>query len=399
MKKIIVILVLVIACTRILSTTSPDDEPLLTVDNLVYKGIFKVPTGTHGASTFDSGGAALSYNPDHNSLYLSGNTALNMYLGEISIPAELPCYSSLSDCNTATVLQDIVDPSEGTECQVGYGGSCGTTHIIIGGSLRYSDGNLYFSGYPYYDGNPQDKAWFRRSPNLTTPSVTGPFNLYGTLGGALEAGFMALIPSEWQTRLGGPTIVGLCCITNIARTSFGPDAFTIDPTTIGPTDEGGYGLLYYPSTHPLDNASQTTLFGVDSTQINGAIFPGGTRSLLYFGQQGLGIQCYGDVPADCTDPVVSSRGGHAYPYEAYIWGIDALDLEKVKNGMMNSYDVRPYAVWGYSLPWDSGYKFLGVAINGNTIYAATTSSSGNVIIHVFQITYGTGLFSKWWNRI
>ena len=83
----------------------------------------------------------------------------------------------------------------------------------------------------------------------------------------------------------------------------------------------------------------------------GAVFPEGTRSVLYFGRHGTGPYCYGEGTV-CNDPTSSSKGDHAYPYVSQVWAYDVQDLIAVKNGQKNPWDVMPYATWAFKLPFE-----------------------------------------------
>ena len=102
-------------------------------------------------------------------------------------------------------------------------------------------------------------------------------------------------------------------------------------------------------TNPLDTSDPSGLFNL-ATTMAGVVFPEGTRSVLFFGRQGLGKYCYGEA-SDCGDPVQTSKGGHAYPYAYYVWAYDALDLAAVKSGQRQPWDVKPYAVWELDFPF------------------------------------------------
>ena len=81
--------------------------------------------------------------------------------------------------------------------------------------------------------------------------------------------------------------------------------------------------------------------------MGGLVFPAGTRSVLFFGKQGVGTFCYGPgtsnqalvgtiapgfVDPYCYDPVDDSKGTHAYPYIYQVWAYDANDLAAAKAG-------------------------------------------------------------------
>jgi hypothetical protein len=101
----------------------------------------------------------------------------------------------------------------------------------------------------------------------------------------------------------------------------------------------------------------------------------GTRTVLYFGRNGMGTLCYGNGTADqslvgtmgpdgahyCYDPTSSDKGQHAYPYRYQIWAYDMNDLAAVKNGTKQPWDVVPYGVWPFDFPThDEQMKIGGV---------------------------------------
>jgi hypothetical protein len=89
--------------------------------------------------------------------------------------------------------------------------------------------------------------------------------------------------------------------------------------------------------------------------------------VLFFGTQGIGRFCYGEGTSDralafkptpdgtiwCYDPADSSKGTHAYPYVPEVWAYDAAELAAVRAGRMRPWQVRPYAAWRLSLPFDA----------------------------------------------
>src|SRR5205085_1804721 len=128
---------------------------------------------------------------------------------------------------------------------------------------------------------------------------------------------------------GGPVFNGQCCLAVVGRTSLGPALFTIDPAKIGASETTpATALVYYPEANPLSAWESTGTYYNGTTELHGVVMPAGTRSVLFFGRQGLGTFCYGSGD-ECHDPTDSSKGTHAYPYAYYVWAYDALDLAAV----------------------------------------------------------------------
>jgi hypothetical protein len=110
--------------------------------------------------------------------------------------------------------------------------------------------------------------------------------------------------------------------------------------------------------------------------------------VLFFGKHGTGNYCYGTggTSGDCYDPDDNSKGIHSYPYRSQVWAYDANDLIAVKNGLKQSYEVMPYAVWQLDA---SVVDIQGVAYDPATqrlyvsqVYAENTRP----LIRVYQVT-------------
>jgi hypothetical protein len=100
-----------------------------------------------------------------------------------------------------------------------------------------------------------------------------------------------------------------------------------------------------------DSNASNDLFTRDD-KLGGIAFPPGTRSVLFVGTHGTGPPCYGagtseDPPPNgaCHNPLTGSQGEHSYPYRGQVWAYDANDLARVREGDLDPWKVRPYAVW------------------------------------------------------
>jgi len=359
--------------------------PLLQKQDLVYQGAFRVPQGTSDQTTFDYGGTALGFNPLNNSLFLTGHDWYQLS-AEISIPTVVNS-TNINNLSRATLLQSFKDPTEGKLAQINPSDA---NEAKIGGHLVYN-GRLIVTGYSYYDaGGTQSKSHFARPLSLsTTGQVQGPY-LVGSDPHYVD-GYMTLVPLEWQTLLGGPALTGMCCLSITGVQSNGPSVSVFNPDQIGKvTPVSATRLLGYPISNSLGNYSSQNLYFNGSTLIRGIVFPTGTRSILFFGKQGIGQWCYGEAAA-CGDPTNTDKGGHAYPYKYQVWAYDANDLQAVKNGTKQQYDVRPYAIWNFNLPFETDDQhYIGGAAydpQTNRIYLLQQSSDGpSPIIHVFKVT-------------
>lgn len=271
------------------ASSSPSSLPRVTRRTLVYVGGFRLPAPTSDRHTFAYGGTALAYDPARHGLFVVGHDWYQLD-AEVSIPKPVRG-TRLARLHTARLLQPFADPTGGTITQTGG------TDNKLGGQLVYR-GRLVGSAYVYYDAAGQQVVshWSRSSTRLSGGRVSGLYRV-GKVGAGFVSGFMARVPPEWRRLLGGPALTGNCCIPIISRTSFGPAVFAVDPARL----RGRAGkavaaspLLYYPQQHPTLgawdaswNPRRGVLFG-GGTSIRGGVFPDATRSVLFFGTQGVG---------------------------------------------------------------------------------------------------------------
>jgi len=374
--------------------------PRLHDSNLHYLGAFLLPPQVNDTDTFSYGGTALAYNPQRQSLFVVGHDWYQL-TAEVSAPAPVKS-TRLSGLPTARFLQPFTDATDGAIDQAG------SSTNKIGGELVYK-GRLYGTVYVYYDATDSQVVshWVRSSTSLTAGTVKGLYQV-GSQGAGFVSGFMALVPKPWRHLLGGPVLTGNCCIPIISRTSFGPDAFAFDPVNLGKRQPApDVSLLYYPQEHPTIgawNASWKPKKGIyfgGGTSIKGMVFPRGSRTVLYFGTQGVGKFCYGEGTDNpnlagkptpdgtiwCYDPDNSSKGTHAYPYQPEVWAYDAKDLLAVRQGRRKPWQVKPYAVWKLKLPFGSN-SIGGAAYDPSTnrIFVSQQYANGtDPVIHVFRV--------------
>jgi hypothetical protein len=404
------IVVAVLFSFRALAAALPqraEMAPLVHAPNLVYQGSFRVPAGNIGSSSFDYGGTAIAFNPDRQSLFVVGHD-WHQHVAEIAIP-DIRKSKDVTALATARVLQPFADATDGGL------GAVGAAPVKVGGLLAYQ-GRLYLTAYVFFDANGSQRlSHYVSGLDLSAKGDTrGPFQV-GSVGAGFVSGYFGLVPAAWRDALGGPVLNGQCCLNIITRTSFGPAAFAIDPAAIG----GGASapavpLVYYPAAHPLlepgtkgDGWSTTSTLFNGTSEVKGIVFPERTRSVLFFGRQGLGPFCYGPGTADknkagqpatdigdtadkwCYDPALSMKGTHAYPYEPYVWAYDAIDLAAVKRGEQKPWDVKPYGVWKLNVPFATpNARLTGAAYDprsGRIFVPAAFSDGDRPVVHVFTV--------------
>ncbi len=354
----------------------------------------------------------MGYNPAKNSLFLSGHTHYQQ-VGEISIPAVVNS-QQLSALNTATVVQGLVDITEGNRARIGAGGgSWPGSDVQIGGLLPWN-GRLLGTVYEYYDaGYLARLSHFSSGTTLaTTGDFTGMFQV-GSLNPGFVSGYMAPIPPAWRSPLGGKVLTGNAGIPIVSRTSLGPTASAFNPDDLNTQATAPATLLVgYPAEHPTlgewsNYTSANPVYNM-ATGVSGIVFPEHHRSVLFFGSTGTGVPCYGNgtsnpalhhqpVPGGgtyCYDPTNPYKGNHAYPYVYYVWAYDAQELAQVKAGQKQAWEVRPYAHWPLELPLASGSRLTGGAGYDPTtrrIYLSALKADpgdgyfNGPLIHVLQV--------------
>ncbi len=355
--------------------------PLIDLDNdLEYLGGFKTPSATSNSEIFYGGAGFMEFNN------VSGNTLYALSYGNApvyrplmaEITVETPSTNAdLTTWNRATFVQGFFDPVEANNTNVTTMGSPGPFVIYNNGS-----GNrIYGSDYVYYDSsNELRHTYWHRSLTLSGTTWTG----FAQMGDADRQGWISeiltVIPTAWQSALGGDMMGGGCCLSIVSRHSYGMNAISFNSSGIGTgTTPAVNEILGYPGTHktlgeysaygdPGGPAPPTELWNM-STEIHGMVAIEGTRTLLYIGRHGTGESCYGpgtgnaswhghlnvcpgpycqagELEGDywCYDLNQSGKGTHAYPYRYQVWAYDMLDLAAVKAGTMNKWEPVPYAV-------------------------------------------------------
>ena len=382
------------------AATPATSAPRLHASSLRYVGSFRLPAAVSDQKTFDFGGTALAYDPVRRGLFVVGHPHYQL-TAEVSIP-RLRKSKRVDRLRRARFLQGFRDATDGLITQPPS--CCGTD---IGGQLVYR-GRLYGTVYVYYDASDSQTTshWFRPSTSLKRGRARGLFQLTSP-GAGFVSGWLALVPKAWRKALGGPVLTGNCCIPIISRTSFGPAAFSFNPSWLGHKRHAiAHPLEYYPDSHPTIgpwDGSWDPRHGRyfdGGTSIGGMVFPRVGRSLLFFGTQGTGKFCYGDPTNDrsldgktapdgatyCYDPNGGGKGPHTYPYEPRVWAYDARQLAAVRHHHKRPWQVRPYATWKLKLPFDSA-QVGGAAYDPhhNLIYISQQDVDGPApVIDVFR---------------
>jgi hypothetical protein len=394
----------VLLCTAGLHATQPRVSPILDPTNLPrlafeelkYAGAFRLPAGEIDGATFSFSGGPLAFNPERNTLFVG---ARGSKVAEITIPT--PVVSERPDALPfSEIVQPFADPAEGRMPEI-------DAEAGLAGLLVFEQ-RLVASGLIYYDANnTQRLSHFSRPLTLATRGA-GPMRRVGQGGRTgFVAGYMALVPPEWQSRLGGPAVTGQCCVPIITRTSWGPSAWAFDPADLDKRENlNAIPLVYYdgPALGAFEGSAPA--FGA-TTVIGGVALINGTRTAVFVGSTGTGTFCYGHGTGDktkantkgpdgtryCYDPSSDDKGNHAYPYRFQMWAYDLSDWAMVRAGRKDPEDVRPYGIWPFELPTpEPSTRIIGVALDPARRrlfiaqrFADRDEYSFRALIHVYEL--------------
>jgi hypothetical protein len=325
--------------------------------------------------------------------------SLNNNSCEIRIPASFAdgfttSYASLPE---ATILQSAVNVSGWTS---GYDFSGIYGQLIYNGNLIQTGGQVYTPAAPLITHSKRTK---NLSANVTAAtSLVTPSGGYGN--GRYLSGPMCLIPSAWQTALGGKALTGWSGISVNSNANKGPPAYAFDPDLIGTGNLTAQTLLYYSNSNPLDSESQVVDVDVKGSQaplwsatsfgygVYGMAIPNGTDSLLYFGTNPTGVQGYSDSVGYEVDPIDTyygggtrnafdksqgTRGPFSGTYSIQCWAYNLNTLASVKEGSILPYNVKPYAVWSMSLPYNTTSNANSGLVGNVTAVAGTIYDPAN----------------------
>lgn len=376
------------------------DGVRLQADAFTHLGSFALPSGQHGGSRFGYGGRGLAPHTEaggRRTLFIGGHAWDAGHVAQVAIPSTLDA-PGRTGAAVATVVQPFADVSDGRMGDISGG------NPMVYGLLAYG-GRLVVGASEFYDAAGQQTRSHGSSP--LTLSARGDFRGFHAMDAEANprslGGWMTLIPPEWRRRLGGPALTGNGGLSIISASSCGPAATVFDPDDVGVRDPvPATTLLFYPLAHPLaDPVARNEHFTL-ATQFGGMAFPTGSRSLLVIGRHGTGEYGYGQGTDDPAlhgrptgegsvyvyDPVDGAKGTHAYPYRHQVWAYDALDLEAVRAGTKQPWELRPYAVW--PLP---GMAAAGAATIRSAAYDqptgllyVTTAFGEEARVHVWRIT-------------
>lgn len=348
-----------------LNAQDPTTQPLIQFSDLSYIGAFRLPRAASNGDDLSFGGRPFTFNPAKNSLFVG---SAGGRVSEVSIPS-LVSSTDVNSMFLSSYLQGLYDPMEGNLWQVASEGA--SLHgLLVDGSKLYGTAAIYYDAQ-----NTQRVSHYARSTTLSSPSFQGVASVWQADLTGFVSGYLASVPPEWQSKLGGRAITGQCCTPIAWKTSWGPAAFAWNPGELSRNAlVPASPLLYYNADHPtLGQWNASGEWYGATARMDALVLIAGTRTALFFGSIGTGTPCYGNgtnnqslhmTPSPdgtlwCYDPTNTDKGSHAYPYRYQIWAYDLNDFAAVKAGTKKPWEIIPYGVWPFSLPIPEIHARLG----------------------------------------
>ncbi len=417
------------------SYTSPPTGGLVQPNDFRYLGAFRLPGGDTPPLTFAFGGNAMTFNPDNNSLFITGHDrqaygtlANGSQVAEISIPtpaiaanpSALPQASFIQNFHNPLAgrftdmeeipkigLQYLNHPDTGPLLHVAWGQHLQPQNIASHGWFSASLGTSNFQG-----------TWF-----------VGNQNLYSTNG------YMFNIPAGWADVHANSRYLATGRMRDGGQGGMGPTLFTYTPWTGGgaaPTSGTRINestLLLYENAYNTSNIVRNMEGYQHPDEWEGGAWlttSSGKSAVLFAGNKSNGTKYwYGFVnpagpntpcvdsfynnefltcrmadgsscPASdftccCTDGVdcVSYRGWWSTHFDAQFILYDPADLARVASGELQSWQPQPYAAIDiddhlYLNPPVSEVISLGAGTQRRYRIGASAYSSRNNSLYVLE---------------
>jgi hypothetical protein len=246
----------------------------------------------------------------------------------------------------------------------------------------------------YYNVGGVYQAIYRRRPAAVIEEIgppADPFhpNKYGA--------YLFGLPPDWVAAqgLGSKTkVTGFSSEAGAFGGSQGPTLFAFDPDN--PAD--AVDLLWYREIYPgcPGSCDFPGYESPDSWMGADWVRSGAGDAIMISGVK-AGSTCYGSASA-CGDPCRDSQGYHGYPYTAEILFYDPADLAARLQGVVQPYEVLPYAEWVPTELWAQECPSVGGLAFDNesgTLYIAERLAGpfGEGIIHVYRLGAVAAIFA------
>jgi hypothetical protein len=364
---------------------------LIQPEELVYRGAFRLPGGETPPETFGYGGNAMTFNPDNNTLFISGHDRIaygglpdGNQVAEVSIPAPV-ISANVEDLPFAEFVQDFQDVTAGYFTNLEEIPKMGLQYLN-----RPETGPLLHLAWGQHL-QPQDApshAWINvdlTDPNLEGVWFIGEQNLYST------SGYLFEIPAEWAESHTGGRYLATGRMRDGGQGGMGPTLFAYTPwNEDGSAPPSGtrleeIPLLLYENVYNTPDITRAMDGYQHPDEWEGGAWmttPAGKTAVLFAGTKSTGAKYwYGYIHPDgpehpCVDPshvgefticrladgspcppedltgccseeegtCVTYRGWWSTRWDAQLILYNPADLARVAAGEIESWEPQPYAV-------------------------------------------------------
>ncbi len=363
---------------------------LIQPGDLTYLGAFRLPDDGERPTTFEYGGNAMTFNPDNNTLFITGHDRIAYgelpdgdQIAEVSIPTPVNS-RDIEDLPIAEFAQGFHNPTSGyfTNLEdIPKVGMQYLNHAATGPLLHLS------WGQHIQPQNEPSHAWF--SPNLAAPDLHGVWfigyqNLYSTNG------YMFDIPTAWADTHANGRYLGTGRMRDGGQGGMGPTLFAYRPWLAGgaaPVSGAHLGettLLLYENAEATEEITRCLTGYQHPDEWEGGAWlttPSGKSAVLFAGTKSTGVKYWygyinpagptlpcvdahvtdfptcrladgslcpaGDMTGCCDEEVgtcVSLRGWWSTRFDAQFILYDPAQLAQVATGQLEAWQPQPYAV-------------------------------------------------------
>jgi len=338
------------------NNADPIPTQLLQPEDLVYRGAFRLPSGTSAVKSWQWGGHAMTYYPDGDpqgpddgypgSIFGVGH-AWEHQVSEISIPfPKISTAKNLDELNTAATLQGFRDILSVSLLEIPRSG---LAYLPKQGDQKTA--KIHFCwGYHMQEEPPAlTHGWCEL--DLTNPDIQRGWYLEGQpicIRNMSTNDYLFEIPVNWAAE----HVPGKRLATGRFRdggwSGQGPSLFAIGPWNQGNPPPPGAALqniplLLYTSTCNSNGENHTVNNYHHSDEWSGGAWltAGSKAAVVFAGTKGIGDCWYGNRDGPCLD--CEDRGWWSTGFIGQIIFFDPADLTDVASGKKKPYEPQPYA--------------------------------------------------------
>lgn len=375
------------ADTHTITIQAAPSGALVQPEDFNYLGAFRLPGGDEPPQTFAYGGNAMTYNPDNNTLFISGHDRIAYgtlpdgdQIAEVSIPTPLDS-RNVDNLPIAGFVQDFDNPTAGYFTDMEEIPKIGLqylNHHLTGPKLHLC------WGQHLQEGSAPSHAWFNAT--LATPNLQGVWYLDDQPVYSVN-GYLFDIPTAWADAHAQGRYLASGRMRDGGQGGMGPTLFAYRPwlsdgsAPVSGTHLAATTLLLYENTYNTEEITRCLEGYQHPDEWEGGAWittPSGKSAVLFAGTKSTGAKYwYGfinpagaaypcvdmhadftncrlangspcspeDLTACCEESVncISERGWWSTRFDAQFILYDPTQLARVAAGQLEPWQPQPYA--------------------------------------------------------